>query len=86
MKQSEIDRLNEIKDQMQSLMDEVDSIMRFNSPRHVYERAKAYWLGHIFSALDDANSFLPLPETMEQTIGNLEAEEDEDDEDEDEDE
>ena len=51
-------RLREIKDQIKSLMEEAHDIVTRCGERFIVDRARAYWLAHIFIALDNEHDFL----------------------------
>ena len=48
---NQFDRLNEIREEMRVLLEEADHLIR-QSSRHIYDRARAYPLGHLDAALD----------------------------------
>jgi len=68
-------RLKEIKSTMEDLIEEAGNIVRCSGDKHEYERAKAYWIGHIEGALNNIN---PYDTTMAQTIKALNPGEEED--------
>lgn len=74
------DRLKEIKDQVKDQISEAKDLLRFVKPI-IKERAKAYWLPQIETALDNDHNWLGNSMfTMEDTIEDLDCgEEDEDD-------
>ena len=47
-------RLNDIFEEMNALISEVESLTRSEFP-YEYENARAYWIGHIKSALGNHN-------------------------------
>lgn len=58
MNREDHDRLVEIRTEIGNLISEADKLMRFAAKndeldRRSYERAKAYWLGHMQEALDE---------------------------------
>lgn len=55
--QRDFERLQEIKDEMKSLLEEARRIVR-RGPKRVYDRAHSYWLGHISLALDHDNEYI----------------------------
>lgn len=57
IKQEEVDRLTEIVQEMRTLLDEFQSIAR-RGPNHIYERAKAYPIGHVDTALDHCGNYV----------------------------
>lgn len=68
----ELDRLKEIRSEMMDLLFEAKNIVR-QSDRVIYERAKAYWLGHIDTALGDGDYIDTYDYTMQKSIEELEA-------------
>ncbi len=79
--QPDYERLIAIQKEMQDLLEEAKNLVRLSGDKHEYERAKAYWLGYIENALEDAKSpFLMC--TMGDTIDALDpGDESDDDED-----
>lgn len=76
----DIAELKEIKDEMQELLDRATRIIRHTGDRHIFERAKAYWIGHIATGLGHDSEYVTSPSdhTLEDTIKELEAFVDED--------
>lgn len=75
------DRLCEIQEQMLDLLEEADSIVRRSGNRPAYEKAKAYWLGHVEMALVKNGRYIGGSMcTMDDTIAVFEHEDDEDNE------
>lgn len=70
--QEDIDRLNEIRNSMMDLLEEARNLVRCSGSKHEYERAKAYWIGHIDAALGVGN-YMDLPCNLFTTIGAIEA-------------
>lgn len=70
--QEDIDRLREINEEMFDLLEESQNLIRRSGCKFEYERARAYWIGHIDSALGGRN-FLPDRATMKETIDSIEA-------------
>jgi len=63
-------RLEEIKEEMLSLLDEAEHLVR--QERGVYDRAKSYWIPHIKMALTKEHEYLGgSMVTMEDTIEEL---------------
>jgi len=52
------DRLKEIQDEMLNLLHEADQILRNNAEKHVYNRAKSYWLANVQIGLTDDHDYL----------------------------
>ena len=76
------DRLREIHQEMNDLLEEAKNIVRQNGSSFEYDRAKAYWIGWIDNALNKNN---PYDTTMLDSIKAIEhtesdSEEDEEDE------
>lgn len=70
---NDVERLAEIKDQMKELLSEATQMIRGEGI--TYERAKAYWIGHISCALDDDHMYVGgSSTTFADTIAELEAE------------
>lgn len=75
------DRLVEIQETMVDLLEEAKTLVRQSGQKHVYERAKAYWIGHIATALSEESDYIGKSMcTMEETINELEVEEMDDEE------
>lgn len=75
----DVSRLEEIQEEMIDLLDEASRIVR-GAGGQVYERARAYWLAHVETALHRDHSYLGSSMvTMEDTIRDLK-QGDEDDE------
>jgi len=68
--QDKIYRLGEIQDEMLRLLDEAREILRDTK---AYDRADAYWLAHITTALTNEHGYLDRSMcSMEDTIRELE--------------
>ena len=79
MKQSNLDRLHEIQEEMLDLLSEARGILSKDAPRSVRERAKAYWLAHAEMALTNEHQYLGGSMcSFEDTLGELERGEEED--------
>jgi hypothetical protein len=71
MKREDIDRLEEIRDEIKELLDEATGILR-RGGGITYERARSYWLAHIRTALDKDHDYLGgSMVTMQNTIDEL---------------
>ena len=67
--QDEIERFQEIKDEIRELLHEASRIVRDTSEE---DRAKGYWQAHIMTALDDRHEYLGRSMcTMQQSIDAL---------------
>ena len=78
--QEDYDRLVEIQEEMNNLLGEAEQIVR-RGPQHIFDRANAYWIPHIESAISEKNSRMIMC-SMGDTIDELEpCEEDEDEDD-----
>jgi hypothetical protein len=73
------DRLKEIRSEMMDLLDEAKNLIRM-SDRFVYERAKAYWIGHIDTGLGGGQYVDTYDCTMEKTINELDPGDEDDEE------
>lgn len=71
------ERLEAIRCEMQELLEEAKHLVRRSGERFEYERAKAYWIGYMDNALEDAK-FPLMPCTMGDTIRALDPGEEED--------
>lgn len=71
--ETDYDRLVAIQEQMQELTEEAKNLVRMSGNKFEYERAKAYWLGYLDSALDGPKSPL-LMVTMGDTLAALKPE------------
>jgi hypothetical protein len=80
MQNYNFERLTEIREQMMELLEEAKNIIRQDAPRHTYERAKAYWIGHIDTALGGGNYVDTYDVTFEKTLNEIPVESDEDEE------
>lgn len=79
----QFDRLNEIVEEMRVLLDEFRQIVKHGAPNRVWERAKAYPIGHIDAALDHAGNTMntynvTLQDIIDKLEPSIENEEDED--------
>jgi len=79
----EYERLLEIKDEIKNLMYEAKDIIRSSGQSRVIEASKAYWLGHIFTALDDDSDYLggasyTMQNAIDEVFCDEDAEEEED--------
>ena len=82
METEDLERLEEIRDEMKELLNEAARILRKGDDA-AYERARVYWLAHIRTALDKEHDYLGGSMiTMQDTIDEL-AEGDDDSETED---
>lgn len=66
------ERLKEIKEQFEELLDEAKKIVRASGTNHDYERAKAYWINPIQCALESQGMGQG---SMEETIASLDDDE-----------
>ena len=65
-------RLEEILDEFKVLIFEASTIVRKSGNERAHARAKAYWIGHITTALDSDHSYLGSSmTTMQDTINEL---------------
>ena len=81
MDQIDFERLQQIRSDMIDLLDEAKTILRQSASKHAYERAKAYWIGHIDTGLGGGSYVDTYDHTFEKTLNELEYEvEGEDDE------
>jgi hypothetical protein len=69
MDKRNLEKLWQIREKMLKLLEEADSIMRWSADKFDHERAKAYWIGHIDSALGDGDC-MDLPETLASYLKN----------------
>lgn len=69
MRKADVERLEEIKEEIEVLLDETRNLIRHTSE---WERAKAYWFGNISAALGDNSGFIQMGYKMEDTIFALE--------------
>lgn len=76
MRQDDINRMQEIRDEIEELAGEALRILRANGEKFAVERAKAYWYGHIMGALGDTD-YIDCMATMQQTIDGMSSEDDE---------
>jgi hypothetical protein len=69
----DVERLEEIKDEIKELVEEAIGIVRSSGTRTTYETARTYWYAHILGALDKDHEFLGgSMTTMEDTIEDVE--------------
>jgi hypothetical protein len=79
------ERLLEIKEEIESLMDEAKRIIRNSGDKFAWEQARGYWYAHILTSLDKNSEFLGSSMcTMQDTIDRLDYENDEEEENEEE--
>lgn len=72
MRDNDIQRLQQIKNEIKELVIEATLILRRDAPDMVYERAKSYWIGHISTALDDESDYMGTSQvTFQNTIDEL---------------
>ena len=77
MDAEDLERLAEIKDEIEELLDEARGIIR-SGDEGAYERALVYWLAHIRTALDNDHEYLGgSMVTMQDTIDELSGADDE---------
>jgi hypothetical protein len=82
MTTDQVERLQEIQEEMLALLDEAKDILRRSDNKFLYEQARSYWLAHIKTALTNNHDYLGgSMVTMEDTIHGLEADEGEDEND-----
>lgn len=74
------ERLQEIKEEFENLLDEAKRIVQLCATKHEYERAKAYWINPIEWALENQRGGQG---SMEETIESINARENETEEQED---
>jgi ElaB/YqjD/DUF883 family membrane-anchored ribosome-binding protein len=68
----DVERLDEILNEMNELLDEAKRIVRKSSSSQTKDRARAYWIGHIDAALDDEGEYVShRSQTMAGTIDDL---------------
>lgn len=78
-KREKFDRLSEIREEMVALLEEAKDLVRELGSEWEYNRAKAYWMAAITTALSENTSYLGRSMcSMEKTIDAL-APDDEDD-------
>ena len=70
--QEDVDRLNDIRSTIMDLLTEANNLVRQHGSKHELERAKAYWIGHIDSALG-AGNYMDLPCNLLTTIESIES-------------
>jgi hypothetical protein len=69
-----VERMQEIREEIFSLLQEAKDILRMDAPQPIRERAKAYWVGHIDAALgggeciDEPSSMLATIKEMEEEV------------------
>lgn len=61
------ERLIEVREEMMNLLEEAKNIIQSSGERFLLEEAKAYWIGHIDSAIGGGN-YIDNVCTMEKTI------------------
>jgi len=66
----EIERLNEIKEEIKGLVSEVQDMI--SDEGTIFQRAKSYWIAHILTSLDKDHMYMGgSMVTMEDTINEL---------------
>jgi len=83
MNKEDVERLEDIRAEMMDLLDEAKNIIRQSGNKSVYERAKAYWIGHIDSGLGGGDYVDTYDYTFEKTIKELQNETQENEEEDD---
>ena len=69
----DVNRLEEIKDQIRELVEEAQGILQTCDNRVTKERAKSYWIPQLYMALDNNHEYLGGSMcTMEDTIAEIE--------------
>lgn len=71
MDKADHDRLKEIRSEMMDLLEEAKNLIRQNGDRFIFERAKAYWIGHIDTGLGGGDYVDFNDYTMQKTINEL---------------
>jgi len=75
MNEDDINRLEEIQNEMLKLIDEAEDILQ-NEGDITFERARSYWIAHIKTALTSEHDYVGGSMfTMESTIKELRGEE-----------
>jgi len=78
---SDWERLNDIRDEMNDLLEEAKNLVRLSGDKFAYDRAKAYWLGGMENYLGEGKLSSQLSGcSMEETINSLEPCDEDDDE------
>lgn len=67
----ETKRLFEIRKEMLNLLDEAKTILRQHASKSMYERAKAYWIGHIDVGLGGDEYINTYNTTLKTTLEEL---------------
>lgn len=71
---ADIKKLEKIRSKMLELLEEAEYIVRITGSRHIYDRAKAYWIPHIKTALSNDTEYLGKSMvTMQDTISEIES-------------
>lgn len=69
VEEADVNRLEEIKDEIKELVAEAEDIIRGS---YEYRAAKSYWIAHILTALDNESEYMGKSMTaMQDTIDNL---------------
>jgi hypothetical protein len=68
------EELIDIRNDMIDLLSRAKNLLRMNASSSVYERAKAYWIGHLDTALGGGKYMDTYDYTMLKTIEELESE------------
>lgn len=84
MDKADHDRLKEIRLEMMDLLEEAKDLIRQSGDKHTFERAKAYWIGHIDTGLGGGDYVDFNDYTMQKTINELDPGDDDNYDDEDE--
>lgn len=71
MHNKDLERLSEIRSQMGDLLEEAKNLLRREAPEDVFNRAKAYWIGHIDTGLGGGNYIDTYDHTFLKTLSEL---------------
>lgn len=69
----DLKKLKQIQRKMTELLDEAEYLIRINGDRKIFDRAKAYWIPHVKTALLNDTEYIGTSMvTMEDTISEIE--------------
>jgi len=73
-KQMAIERLKEIREEIETLTNESDRLIHESGSEMAYARAKSYWLAHILGALSGHGSMVVMENTIDEMAEEVESE------------
>ena len=69
-----IERLQVIREEIESLTNEADRFIHESGSEMAYSRAKSYWIAHILGALTGRGSMVTMENTIDEMAEEVESE------------